>query len=67
LVGLVSLLTTNLMWGFLVGFVLQGILWASTERRERRAQQESLACAGKVCNALRCGAPGVAIRLVPLA
>ena len=26
-VGVVSLLTTNLMWGFLIGFVLQGILW----------------------------------------
>jgi len=25
----VSLLTTNLMWGFLTGFVLQGILWLS--------------------------------------
>src|SRR5439155_3869259 len=25
-VGMVSLLTTNLMWGFLTGFVLQGIL-----------------------------------------
>lgn len=25
-VGLVSLLTTNLMWGFLTGFILQGIL-----------------------------------------
>jgi hypothetical protein len=25
-VGAVSLLTTNLMWGFLTGFVLQGIL-----------------------------------------
>lgn len=37
-VGLVSLVTTNLMWGFLVGFVLQGILWASTKVRERRAR-----------------------------
>jgi SulP family sulfate permease len=36
-VGLVSLLTTNLTWGFLVGFVLQGILWAGTKVRERRA------------------------------
>jgi len=36
-VGLVSLLSTNLTWGFLVGFVLQGILWASTKVRERRA------------------------------
>src|SRR5271157_239471 len=26
-VGLVSLLTVNLMWGFLAGFLLQGILW----------------------------------------
>jgi SulP family sulfate permease len=26
-VGVVSLLTTNLMWGFLTGFLLQGILW----------------------------------------
>jgi len=25
-VGVVSLLTTNLMWGFLTGFLLQGIL-----------------------------------------
>jgi len=25
-VGVVSLLTTNLMWGFLAGFLLQGIL-----------------------------------------
>jgi uncharacterized membrane protein len=27
-VGLVSLLTTNLMWGFLVGFLLQALVWA---------------------------------------
>jgi len=27
-VGVVSLLTPNLMWGFLAGFLLQGILWA---------------------------------------
>jgi len=26
-VGVVSLLTVNLMWGFLAGFLLQGILW----------------------------------------
>ncbi len=26
-VGVVSLLTINLMWGFLAGFLLQGILW----------------------------------------
>lgn len=33
----VWLVTTNLTWRFLVGFVLQGILWASTQVRERRA------------------------------
>ncbi len=33
-VGLVSLLTTNLMWGFLVGFSLEGILWASAKLQE---------------------------------
>jgi MFS superfamily sulfate permease-like transporter len=37
LVGLVSLLTTNLTWGFLVGFVMEGILWTSAKVRARRA------------------------------
>jgi len=35
-VGLVSLLTINLMWGFLVGFFLQGILWTIQKTRENR-------------------------------
>jgi SulP family sulfate permease len=35
-VGVVSLLTTNLMWGFLVGFVLEAFLWTSLRLRERR-------------------------------
>ncbi len=34
-VGAVSLLTTNLMWGFLTGFVLQGILLAFEKARQR--------------------------------
>ena len=33
-VGLVSFFT-NLMWGFLVGFGLEGILWMSTRARQR--------------------------------
>jgi SulP family sulfate permease len=37
LVGLVSLLTTNLTWGFLVGFVMEGILWTRAKVRARRA------------------------------
>jgi SulP family sulfate permease len=36
LVGLVSLFTTNLTWGFLTGFALEGILWAGVKARERR-------------------------------
>lgn len=36
-VGIVSLLTTNLMWGFLTGFMLQGIFWVSTEMRHQKA------------------------------
>ena len=35
-IGIVSLLTTNLMWGFLVGFVLQGILLFYEKRRNTR-------------------------------
>jgi SulP family sulfate permease len=34
-VGAVSLLTTNLMWGFLVGFVLEGSLWIFTRLRSK--------------------------------
>jgi len=34
-VGLVSLATTNLMWGFLVGFVMQGILFLIEKARKR--------------------------------
>jgi MFS superfamily sulfate permease-like transporter len=41
-VGLVSLLTTNLMWGFLTGFALEGILWTSAWARERRARRDPL-------------------------
>jgi SulP family sulfate permease len=36
-VGLISLLTTNLMWGFLTGFILQGVFWASTKMRDQKA------------------------------
>jgi SulP family sulfate permease len=36
-VGLVALATTNLTWGFLVGFVLQGLHLAYTKLRARRA------------------------------
>lgn len=36
-VGIVSLLTTNLMWGFLVGFALQGILLGIEKLRTRVA------------------------------
>jgi SulP family sulfate permease len=39
-VGLISLLTTNLMWGFLAGFALHGILWTCTQVRERRAKRD---------------------------
>jgi SulP family sulfate permease len=35
-VGIVSLLTTNLMWGFLVGFVLQGMLLLYEKSRNTR-------------------------------
>jgi uncharacterized membrane protein YciS (DUF1049 family) len=41
-VGLVSLLTTNLMWGFLAGFALHGILWTYVQVRERRARRDPL-------------------------
>jgi hypothetical protein len=34
-VGAVSLLTTNLMWGFLAGFVLQGALLSYTKMIHR--------------------------------
>lgn len=34
-VGVVSLATTNLMWGFLVGFTLQGIIFLFAKARER--------------------------------
>jgi hypothetical protein len=34
-VGMVSLATTNLMWGFLVGFVLQGILFVPAKAGEQ--------------------------------
>jgi SulP family sulfate permease len=34
-VGLVALVTTNLTWGFLVGFVLQGIFFLITQGREK--------------------------------
>jgi SulP family sulfate permease len=37
-VGLVSLLTTNLMWGFLTGFILQGMLLMYERRRVARPQ-----------------------------
>jgi SulP family sulfate permease len=33
-VGLVSFITTNLMWGFLTGFILQGMFWVSTQMRK---------------------------------
>jgi sulfate permease, SulP family len=33
-VGLVSLATTNLMWGFLTGFVLEGILLVALKKKE---------------------------------
>lgn len=36
-VGVVSLLTTNLMWGFLVGFILQGILTGVEKVRAKHA------------------------------
>ncbi len=36
-VGVVSLLTTNLMWGFLVGFFLQGILLVVEKSRTKAA------------------------------
>lgn len=36
-VGLVSLATTNLMWGFLVGFVLQGLFFVVAKAREKHA------------------------------
>jgi len=35
-VGVVSLLTVNLMWGFLAGFLLQGILWTIQKTRENQ-------------------------------
>jgi hypothetical protein len=35
-VGLVSPLTTNLMWGFLTGFILQGVFWTSTKMRDQK-------------------------------
>jgi SulP family sulfate permease len=35
-VGVVSLATTNLMWGFLVGFVLQGIFLLLEKARQKR-------------------------------
>ena len=35
-VGVVSLLTINLMWSFLAGFLLQGILWTIQKTRENR-------------------------------
>jgi SulP family sulfate permease len=35
-VGVVSLLTTNLMWGFLTGFLLQGILLPIQKTKEKR-------------------------------
>jgi hypothetical protein len=34
--GVVSLLTINLMWGFLAGFLPQGILWTIQKTRENR-------------------------------
>jgi len=34
-VGVVSLATTNLIWGFLVGFILQGIMFLVAKARER--------------------------------
>ena len=34
-VGVVSLATTNLMWGFLIGFVLQGILYFIRKKETR--------------------------------
>ena len=36
-VGVVSLLTTNLMWGFLVGFALQGVLLLGKKQRSQTA------------------------------
>jgi SulP family sulfate permease len=36
-VGLVSLATTNLMWGFLVGFALQGVMLLVSKARAKRA------------------------------
>ncbi len=41
-VGIVSLLTTNLMWGFLVGFFLQGILLAIGKFKARPARAANL-------------------------
>jgi MFS superfamily sulfate permease-like transporter len=35
-VGVVSLLTTNLMWGFLAGFLLQAVLLTIQKTRENR-------------------------------
>jgi SulP family sulfate permease len=35
-IGVVALATTNLTWGFLVGFVLQGLLLAFSKMRARR-------------------------------
>jgi len=35
-VGVVALMTTNLTWGFLVGFALQGLLLIVTRSRQRR-------------------------------
>jgi SulP family sulfate permease len=40
-VGVVSLLTTNLMWGFLVGFFLQGILLLVERMRTKPARAAS--------------------------
>jgi len=36
-VGVVSLVTTNLMWGFLTGFVLQGLVFVLSKRREKHS------------------------------
>ena len=36
-IGLVALATTNLTWGFLVGFVLQGLHLAYLKLRAKRA------------------------------
>jgi hypothetical protein len=35
-VGVVALATTNLTWGFLVGFVLQGTMFLFAKAREKR-------------------------------